>query len=430
MSVYRVGGNKSSQNVFPSVRPTLDLDFANSKTLDPRITFTRSSGGSYVGADGLIKYAGVNEARFDHDPISGESLGLLIEKSRTNSITYSDISTSWNTPGGTVSQDGQLSPDGIFQSYKYIPNTDNNFKGITKTGIPTSSGSSYTVSAFVKNGGYDNLLIFIDNVNGSGGRVGALFNLSTKQINVGGLNTAGYSYDYGIIDFNNGWYRIYITTEVNTSSISITYRFTNNVSGYVNTSGDGTSGIYIWGAQLEEGAFPTSYIPTQASTRTRASDRCNISSSTTTEFTNNSEMTMVSKVRSFCNVTQDNFAIGFNEGTSTVRGLLVNILGTSLQTRIGSRSDTFGATVYTNPNPIGIGDWATTALAFKSNVGYHCHFGGRVVERTNINTTSFVLTNLFIGDRGFATSPLNGHINFIRFYPRRLPNEQLIALTR
>jgi hypothetical protein len=53
MSVYRVGGNKSSQNVFPSVRPTLDLDFANSKTLDPRITFTRASGGSYVGADGL-----------------------------------------------------------------------------------------------------------------------------------------------------------------------------------------------------------------------------------------------------------------------------------------------------------------------------------------------------------------------------------------
>jgi hypothetical protein len=42
MSVYRVGGNKSSQNVFPSVRPTLDLDFANSKTLDPRITFTRA----------------------------------------------------------------------------------------------------------------------------------------------------------------------------------------------------------------------------------------------------------------------------------------------------------------------------------------------------------------------------------------------------
>jgi hypothetical protein len=86
MSVFRVGSNKSSVNNFPSVRPTLDLDFANSKTLDPRIEFTRASGGSYVGADGLIKYAGVNEARFDHDPVTGESLGLLVEEARTNSI--------------------------------------------------------------------------------------------------------------------------------------------------------------------------------------------------------------------------------------------------------------------------------------------------------------------------------------------------------
>jgi hypothetical protein len=62
---------------YPEIRPTLDLNFARVKALDPRITFTRSSGGSYVGADGLIKYAGVNEARFDHDPVTGESLGLL-----------------------------------------------------------------------------------------------------------------------------------------------------------------------------------------------------------------------------------------------------------------------------------------------------------------------------------------------------------------
>jgi hypothetical protein len=72
--------NTSAELDFPNVLPTLDLDFANSKTLDPRIDFTRASGGSYVGADGLIKYAGVNEARFDHDPVTGESLGLLVEE--------------------------------------------------------------------------------------------------------------------------------------------------------------------------------------------------------------------------------------------------------------------------------------------------------------------------------------------------------------
>ena len=84
---------------FPNVFPSVSLDFENSKTLDPRITFTRSSVGTYVGADGLIKTAAVSEARFDHNPTTGESLGLLIEEQRTNSFLYSgDLS---NTDGWT-----------------------------------------------------------------------------------------------------------------------------------------------------------------------------------------------------------------------------------------------------------------------------------------------------------------------------------------
>jgi len=61
---------------FPEVSPSLLLDFANSRTLDPRITFTRSSIGTYVASNGLIKTAAADEPRFDHDPETGESLGL------------------------------------------------------------------------------------------------------------------------------------------------------------------------------------------------------------------------------------------------------------------------------------------------------------------------------------------------------------------
>jgi len=71
---------------FPNVRPSLDLRFALAKKLDPRITFTRASSGTYFGPDGLMRTAGVNEPRFDHDPITGQSLGLLIEERRTNGI--------------------------------------------------------------------------------------------------------------------------------------------------------------------------------------------------------------------------------------------------------------------------------------------------------------------------------------------------------
>ena len=82
---FLLSSNTTDLN-YPEVRPTLDLNFARVKALDPRITFTRASGGSYVGADGLIKYAGVNEPRFDHDLSTGESLGLLVERNSNNLI--------------------------------------------------------------------------------------------------------------------------------------------------------------------------------------------------------------------------------------------------------------------------------------------------------------------------------------------------------
>ena len=81
---------------YPTIKPSLNLNFARSRSLDSRITFTRASVGTYVGRDGLIKTAGENEARFDHDPETLESLGLLIEESRTNIITSSSV---FNTGG-------------------------------------------------------------------------------------------------------------------------------------------------------------------------------------------------------------------------------------------------------------------------------------------------------------------------------------------
>ena len=71
---------------YPTIKPSLNLNFARARALDPRITFTRASVGTYVGRDGRIKTAGNNEARFDHDPVTLESLGLLIEESRTNIV--------------------------------------------------------------------------------------------------------------------------------------------------------------------------------------------------------------------------------------------------------------------------------------------------------------------------------------------------------
>ena len=73
---------------YPTIRPALDLNFAATKTLDRRITFTRDSVGTYYDELGNVKYASNNTPRFDHDPDTGESLGLLIEESRTNLFLF------------------------------------------------------------------------------------------------------------------------------------------------------------------------------------------------------------------------------------------------------------------------------------------------------------------------------------------------------
>ena len=102
---------------YPTIKPSLNLNFARARALDPRITFTRASVGTYVGRDGLIKTAGNNEARFDHDPTTGESLGLLIEESRTNEVFNSSLfNESAGNPSfnqsAAVQQASEVGPDG------------------------------------------------------------------------------------------------------------------------------------------------------------------------------------------------------------------------------------------------------------------------------------------------------------------------------
>ena len=114
-----------SQN-FPEEGPTLNLNFAGSRTLDPRITFTRtqttSNGSTYMGRDGLIKYAGPDEPRFDHRYVNGEieSLGLLIEEMRQNLLDYSANFNNWSKVRSYISGVNVLSPDGTETANKLV----------------------------------------------------------------------------------------------------------------------------------------------------------------------------------------------------------------------------------------------------------------------------------------------------------------------
>lgn len=235
---------------YPTTKPALTLDFAKSKQLDPRITFSRSSSGTYVDANGVIQSAATNVARFDHAPATGESLGLLVEEARTNIQKYStDFATQWTFGGtgtGALYPNVALAPDNTFTASKLAAE---NTRYLSSSGNGLSLASGWVA-----------------------------FNLATGSF----VQSLGTVTSYGIVAVGNGWYRVHMVTGGYCASVyakaaelsQIAIQLFNN-SFYIYSSngaaGNTTSGILIWGAQLEAGSFPTSYIPTPATFTSRAS---------------------------------------------------------------------------------------------------------------------------------------------------------------
>ena len=235
--------------------PSLDLRFADNKSLVDAVTgaslvtFTRASSGTYTDSAGVLQTAATDVPRFDHNPTTGESLGLLVEEQRTNLLLRSeDFSTTWVRFNVNASSNAILAPDGTLTADKLTENDADNFHRI-RQGI--TSGVTGVFSVFLKAAERTRVNLGTSDINLIAG-----FDLSAGSV-VSGTGS--------IEPFGDGWYRCSISATFTTSGPFLLLR--NSSSEFY--TGDGTSGIYLWGAQLEAGSFPTSYIPTTTSTATR-----------------------------------------------------------------------------------------------------------------------------------------------------------------
>jgi hypothetical protein len=257
--------------LYPTVRPTLNLDFAKTKALDPRVTFSRASTGTFVGSNGLIQTAASGAARFDHNPATGESLGLLMEEARTNLVTYSEQfdNAAWSKTCTTITANATTAPDGTLTADLIVEDTTGGEKNVTRDINAGSSGQA-TRTIYVKAASRYKV-----NLVGSG--FYACYNLNTLTTFDVANTTATIS------DAGNGWRRLSITGNATTTFRVDIGLLPDSATGVSNRfyTGDGSPGVYIWGAQLEAGSFPTSYIPTVASTVTRAAE---VASMTGTNF--------------------------------------------------------------------------------------------------------------------------------------------------
>lgn len=256
-----------------SIRPSLNLDFTRSQTVDPRITFTRASSGTYFNSRGVLTTATTNVPRIDYNPITGACNGLLVEQASTNLITYSSNVATFGTTFSTITANAATSPDGTTTAALMIPSTDLNNNHFINNVWNASVGNSitFTVSIFAKSAGYQWIRMNTGNTMGGGylffdiinGVVGGYGGVSNPVIQACG----------------NGWFRCsyqYTTPATGTGTIGHQVYGSPSNNNFSNWSGNGTSGYYFWGAQVEQLTFPTSYIATTAATATRSADVASI----------------------------------------------------------------------------------------------------------------------------------------------------------
>jgi hypothetical protein len=264
---------------------TLDLRFARQKTLDPRVTHTRASSGTFVGSDGLIQAAAVDAPRFDHNPTTGESLGLLVEEARTNSFEWSNSATqgeTWSSVGTNLDlASGQSDPAGGTAGIRATDaNSASGGTFLQRTSLANLTASTtVTYSVWLKPIDCPNNTInIIISANTATDSINANFSVSGTAITAvstsdsGTGATSGASFEV----FPNGWYRCQLTGVPSTVTMAdVRARIT--LASYQRAIG--TARFDWYGSQFESGAFATSYIPTTGAAVTRAADVASITGS-------------------------------------------------------------------------------------------------------------------------------------------------------
>jgi hypothetical protein len=410
------------KHLFPEAWPTLNLDFANSKALDPRITFTRSSIGTYVDAEGIIQTAADDEPRFDHDPETGESLGLLIEESRTNLEPDSEGLDTWGATECSVTPNVTIAPDGTATADKFVPNVGTVRPWITSNFLGIA-GVDVTFSIYAKADVYD--FLQLASSTGFPSRV-ATFDL------VNGLVTYFSTSSATIEPLKDGWYRCSITQE----SVSTNQNFlalgapsdpgSNRLPTYTAVAGDG---LFLWGAQAEQGSFSTSYIATSGSTVTRSADIASITGTNFSSWYNQNQGTVLSTFKSPVPEANSRYWLlisdGANSLTNAYRFEMERITATTSNgSNAWSSTGDLLQTGYTKNAE------NRTAFGYDRINNFNIFSNNGVIQGTNNSATDVdsVPTTVTIGAAA-ANKKFSGHISRFAYYPIRLPDEQLQALT-
>jgi hypothetical protein len=380
--------------------PSLDLTFMVPGSLDPRITFTRASTATYFDSAGVLQTAAINAPRWDYDPAMLALRGMLIEEARTNLWLQSAnaanaawVSGSAVVAAPVVTANQTAAPDGTLTAARvaYPAVAGTNAYSELYQAIPTTGGNTYTHSLWLK-GSVGGEQLYIACLSGATGR--ALCTLTTQ------------------------WQRFSYTT---TGTVTGTGYFLVGVDLREAQTSKPAQTVYVWGGQVEVGAFATSHIPTTTATVTRAIEVANVTplgtwfnanaGSLLIEFDSLKSGVVIGGFSSgaFANVIY----FGTNGVSSNVASVNVNATGTVVS--------------YT-------GITQKMALAYATARLVSCNNGGATGTNAALAASPYLWTsNLTIGNAPWApsnaTTALCGHARRVSYWSRALTDAEMQAVT-
>jgi len=356
--------------------------------------------------------AGIPRIEYDAD---GNVLGLLVEEARTNLITYSEDIGGLNQ--ATADEDVAIAPDMSQTADKLIESTSNSVHW-TYNSISAIDNQDYTFSVYAKKSERTRLTIYPNNKANVG------FN-AVYDLDAGTVVSTPAQMTATIKDVGNGWYRCVGTWNANTGGSAVFVRVGLVSSGTnISYQGDGSSGLFLWGQQLEAGAFPTSYIPTNGATATRSADAASIP---VADFGYNQSVGSVV-------VECENPYVGSGSIMALNEGIPGNSDNRIIVTMDGARTNTFFissggvGSVAISKSIISGTPLTRFGVSWEENDATFVRNADTPVTDTSA-TIPNSLTKMEIGSYSGLGAVLTTHIKSIKYFPRKLTDAQLQELT-
>lgn len=344
--------------------------------------------------------------RFDYNPVTLTSRGLLVEESRTNLLRYSEDLTNaqWTLSSATVTANAVVAPDGTTTADKLVEDTATITHLAVNTVTTTATATTFSVYAKPAGRTWIALAVFDS---------GAAERITYFDIAAGTVGTTGTGITATITPAGDGWYRCAVTIATAIAGANQCRVYLTTGNGVIVYAGDGTSGAYIWGAQVEAGGFATSYIPTAANALVRSADVATVTGTNFSAWYNATEGTVVCKLYRSDASGATRGAWRINDGTTN----------NGMDYRVYNGNNTVQTSGVTQADLNAGGGSAnavvTNVFAFKNNSFAAATDSGAPV--TDASGTVPTVTQLVLGALSNTTGEiLCGHVQQFQFYSSKM----------